>query len=371
MATSTIAAFSSLHSQVANAIRLKISSGVWARWLPAERALAAELRVSRRTLRKALAHLRGEGTVRTTAARGHAILPRAAVRKSPRDRDAQVVFLSPVPLEELRPFTVLWVDQLRSLLAERRVQLRMLAGRKFFGSRARTHLARLVMQQPADAWLLAGSSETAQRWFQAEGPPCVLAGSCHAGIDLPNVDLDHEALGQHASGVLLAAGHRRIAMLMDRQARMGDTKTQAGFMRGIAATHAQGVKFSVATLPAAPADIHKALRRLLEQHDAPTALFVSRSSDYLSVLSSLLHLRRRIAEDVSLLLRDDEPFLQSLYPAPNRYAYAHRVFAQRIGRLLMESLAKQPHVRRHVSVLPTYVPGGSVRKRSSEHRVPV
>jgi DNA-binding LacI/PurR family transcriptional regulator len=82
------------------------------------------------------------------------------------------------------------------------------------------------------------------------------------------------------------------------------------------------------------------------------------------VLSSLLQLRRRIAEDVSLLLRDDEPFLQSLYPAPNRYAFAHRVFAQRIGRLLMESLAKQPHARRHVSVLPTYVPGGSVRTRS-------
>ena len=185
MATPTPATFSPLHSQVAAAIRHKISGGVWARWLPAERALAAELRVSRRTLRKALAHLRGEGTLRTSAARGHAILPGAATRKSRRDHDAHVVFLSPVPLEELRPFTVLWVDQLRSLLAERRVQLRTLAGKKFFGGRARMHLARLVRQQPADAWLLAGSTETAQRWFQADGPPCVLAGSCHGGIDLP------------------------------------------------------------------------------------------------------------------------------------------------------------------------------------------
>jgi LacI family transcriptional regulator len=334
---------------------------VWAGWLPAERALAAELRVSRRTLRKALAHLRREGALRTSAARGHAILPAAAARKSRRDRDAQVVFLSPLPLEELRPFTVLWVDQLRSLFAERRVQLRMLAGKKFFGSQARLHLKRLVMEQPADAWLLAGSTETAQRWFQADGPPCVLAGSCHAGIDLPNVDLDYAALGQHAAGVLLAAGHRRIAMLMDRQARVGDTKTQAGFMRGIAATRGRDVEFSVATLPPDPAGIHKVLRRLLDRDGAPTALFVSRSSDYLSVLSSFLQLRRRIAEDISLLLRDDEPFLQSLFPAPNRYAFAHRVFAQRIGRLLMEALAKEPHSRRHVSVLPTYVPGGSLR----------
>ena len=364
MATSSPATFSSLHSQVAAAIRHKISSGVWAGWLPAERTLAAELRVSRRTLRKALAHLRGEGTLRTSAARGHAILPGVAARKSRRDHDARVVFLSPVPLEELRPFTVLWVDQLRSILAERHVHLRMLAGKKFFGVRARTHLARLVRQQPADAWLLANSTDTAQRWFQVDGPPCVLAGSCHAGIDLPNVDLDHAALGQHAAGVLLAAGHRRIAMLMDRKARVGDTKAQGGFMRGIAATRGRDVEFSVVTLPADPAGIHKILRRLLERDDAPTALFVSRSSDYLSVLSSLLQLRRRIAEDVSLLLRDDEPFLQSLFPTPNRYAFAHRVFARRIGRLLMEALAKEPHDRRHVSVLPTYVAGGSLRARS-------
>jgi len=356
--------FLPLHLQVAAALRKRISDGTWAKRLPAERALATELQVSRKTLRKALAHLRAEGELRTSAAQGHAIVARASSRRTSRERAAQtVVFLSPVPLEQMRPFTVLWVDQLRSLLSERGVQLRLLAGRKFFGSRAAAHLARLVGQQPAQAWLLAGSSEPAQRWFQSGGTPCVLAGSCHPGIDLPNVDLDHAALGQHAAGVLLAAGHRQIAMLMDNQGRVGDTRTHAGFLRGIQATRERDVEFTVATLPADPGGIHKVVGRLLGRPGAPTALFVSRSAEYLSVLCSLLQLRLRIGEDVSLLLRDDDPFLQALHPTPNRYAFPHLVFAQRICRLLLEALAKEKHACRHVSVLPTYVPGGSVRKR--------
>ena len=75
------------------------------------------------------------------------------------------------------------------------------------------------------------------------------------------------------------------------------------------ASRGRDVEFSVATLPADPAGIHKVLRRLLERDDAPTVLFVSRASIYLSVLSSRIQLRRRIAEEVSLLLGDDEPFL--------------------------------------------------------------
>lgn len=354
-------AYVPLHLQVAGIIRDQISGGVWTQRLPGERVLSVELHVSRRTLRKALVHLRGEGAVRTCAGDGHVIVPRAAARKTRSGRDEHVVFLSPVALEQMRPFTVLWVDELRSLLAEHRVQLRILAGQKFFGVQARKHLARLVAQQPADCWLVARSSEAVQRWFQDSATPAVLAGSCHAGIDLPNVDLDHAALGQHAAGVLLRMGHRRIALLMERSARAGDAQTQAGFLRGARGNREDDVAISVATLPAEPRGIHATVRRLLARTDAPTAFFVSCSRNYLSVLCSLGLLRKRVAEDISLLLRDDDPFLPALFPAPSRYAFSHQVFAQRIGRLLMDALAKQPHARPHVSVLPTYVPGGSVR----------
>ncbi|MBL9200574.1 MAG: substrate-binding domain-containing protein [Opitutaceae bacterium] len=353
--------FTPLHLQVANAIRGQIVAGVWAQRLPGERVLAAELHVSRKTLRRALAHLRGEGVVCAASAQGHAIVPSAASRRPRGGRDAQVVFLSPRPLEQMRPFTVLWVDQLRSLLAERGVQFRVMAGPGCFGAQARAHLRRLSTQQPADCWLVAGSTEAAQRWFHETGTPCVLAGSCHAGIDLPNVDLDHAALGRHAAGVLLAAGHRRIALLVERAARAGDAQTQAGFLHGLQLTRGRDVKCAVTTLPEEPAGIEAAVRRLLARDAAPTALFIARARDYLSVVCALGRLRLRVADDVSLLLRDDEPFLQALLPPPNRYAFSPQVFARRMNRLVADVLAKDPPAPRHVSVLPTYVPGGSVR----------
>jgi len=79
------------------------------------------------------------------------------------------------------------------------------------------------------------------------------------------------------------------------------------------------------------------------------------------VLCSLGLLRKRVAEDISLLLRDDDPFVPALLPTPNGYAFPHQAFVRCMGRLLADVLAREQSVRRHVSVLPTYVPGGSVR----------
>ena len=47
--------FTSLSTQVADALREKINAQTWTEWLPSERALAETLQVSRKTLRKALA----------------------------------------------------------------------------------------------------------------------------------------------------------------------------------------------------------------------------------------------------------------------------------------------------------------------------
>lgn len=88
------------------------------------------------------------------------------------------------------------------------------------------------------------------------------------------------------------------------------------------------------------------------------------------MLCSLGLLRKRVAEDISLLLRDDDPFVPALLPTPNRYAFPHQAFARCMGRLLADVLAREQSVRRHVSVLPTYVPGGSVRACTATSPVP-
>ncbi len=44
--------------------------------------------------------------------------------------------------------------------------------------------------------------------------PCVLAGTRHPSVDLPDVDFDAHALCFHAANTALSLGHRRIALLL-------------------------------------------------------------------------------------------------------------------------------------------------------------
>lgn len=352
--------FTSLPVQVAAALREEIDRGVWSEWLPGERTLTETLQVSRKTLRKALAHLQREGRVEAVHGQGHRIMARAAPATAGAQGEAVVALLTPDPLERMRPYTSLWVNHLKTLLAEKGARLRAFDGRKFFTQHPAKALEKLRAQHPAACWLLANSTEATQRWFSEHAVPCVVAGSCHPGIELPQADLDHYALCRHAAGVLLGAGHRRVALLNERSGRAGDVESEAGFIAGVRESPHGDALPLVIHHEHSPASLGKAVQRLLEMPNPPTALLLSNGASYLTVISVLAQSGLRVPRDVSVVSRDDEPFLEFLVPPPTRYATSPHAFAKKLLKPLLQSLAGEAIVPRSTRILPAYSKGGSL-----------
>ncbi|WP_161554761.1 GntR family transcriptional regulator [Ereboglobus luteus] len=353
--------FTSLPAQVADALRQGIDQGAWKDWLPGERTLGEMYQVSRKTLRKALAQLQAEGLVKAEHGLGNRIMAPKS-RKSRKAGTEQVVaLLTPDPMEYMRPHTLLWINRLKSMLIENGSKLITLDGRKYFGKQPGGALAKLNAQQSIACWLLANSTESTQRWFHDHKVPCVIAGSCHPGIDLPHVDLDHYAMCRHAAGVLLAAGHTRVALLNERSGRAGDAESEAGFIAGVRDSRREAAVPLVLYHDHTAASLSRAITRLLDMPNPPTALLVSNSASYLTVISVLAQRGLRVPADMSVVSRDDEPFLSFLVPTPSRYTAGPYTFAKKILRPLMQILHGESVTTRSIRIIPDYHKGGSLR----------
>jgi LacI family transcriptional regulator len=362
--------FVSLAAQVALALREEIDRGVWVEWLPGERALTEMLQVSRKTLRKALGQLRSEGLIATEHGLGNRIVPRGDQAGTARQDSSIVALLTPDALEQMRPYTSLWVNHLRTLLAKKGMQLLTFDGQKYFSRHPDKALARLAAQTPAACWLLANSTDATQRWFAGKRIPCVVAGSCHAGVDLPQADLDQYALCRHAAGVILGAGHRRIALLNERSGRAGDLESEAGFVDGVRKSpHAEAVPM-VTYHEHSPSSLSRAFQRLLDNPHPPTALLVSNGASYLTVISVLAQHGLRVPQDISVVSRDGEPFFDFLVPLPAHYAASPKVFAKKLMKPLMQSAAGEAIVPRKTLIFPNYIKGGSLGPPPPEARRP-
>lgn len=351
------ASFQSLTAQVVARLAAEIAAGTWVGWLPGERDLTGVLRVSRKTVRKALGELTRRGVLATARGQGHRIVAPAAGRR----RDTvSVGLLTLEPLERLRPFTALWIDELRALLFENDRPLALYSGHRFFSSRANRELERLVRQNPQSCWVLAHTDDRIQQWFHARGVPCVLAGSGHPGLPLPSVDLDYSAVCRHAAGLMVGRGHRRLALLVRDTQRAGDLDSAAGFLAGAARTGRRDVEAIIVRHADTAEAAHRALARIFDRPGAPTALLVAVPAFYLTVVSFLAARRLRVPHDVSLVSRDDESFLPFLTPVPARYSCRPRDYAKRLLPLVL-ALARGDAVPvAPQRIEPRYLPGPSL-----------
>jgi len=355
--------FDTLTSQVAEHLRLELSKGGWGEWMPSERNLTNSLQVSRKTLRKALGRLQNEGLVETIHGLGTRILVKAkngSVSVSSK-KPPVVVLLTPEPLERMRPYTSHWVNHLKSMLIEHGARLLPIDGRKYFSRRPGNALARLISQHTANCWVLGHSREDTQRWFAENGLPCVIAGSCHAGVDLPDLDVDHFAICRHAVGRLLAAGHRHVAMLNAKTGRAGDVESEAGFVAGMRGAQYGSIVPQVINHEHSVDHLCKALAHLLDQKHPPTALLVSDPTDYLTVVSVLAQSRLRVPQDISVICRDDDYYLNALVPTPTCYVCTPSSYARHLLKSILHVIEGETVTPRHVRIFPKYSKGETLR----------
>ncbi|HUR59049.1 MAG TPA: substrate-binding domain-containing protein [Opitutaceae bacterium] len=353
--------YQSLATQVAARITAEIEKGTWAEWLPGERALTQTLHTSRKTLRKALAHLQREGAIKTRHGLGHEIVAPSARASTPAGtHESSVGLLTPESLENLRPYTALWVDELRSLLFENGVRLATFSGHRFFTGRPEKALARLVEQHPQTCWILAHSNEHIQHWFHEQRVACVIAGSSHTGLPLPSVDLDNFAVCRHAAGEMLRLGHRRVALFTKQSERAGDLESERGFEDGVRTSAHRDADPVVVRHDGTVDGAYRALGRLFGLAAAPTAVLIAQSAFYLTTIAFLAERGLRVPSQVSLISRDDDTFLSYLKPAPARYACNPKTYARRL--LLQIQLCFDGETGGHTlhRIEPKFMPGASL-----------
>lgn len=352
------ASYQSLAGQVSARIADEIARGTWQEWLPGERTLAETLQVSRKTLRKALAQLHHDGRLVTTHGLGHRIA--ASVTPAEKRPDATIGLLTPESLENLRPYTALWVDELRALLIEHGVRLVTFAGQRFFNARPDKALARLVQQNPQSCWILAHTNEPIQQWFADQRVPCVIAGSCHHGLALPNVDWDNFAICRHAAGAMLRLGHRRVAFLTKQSQRAGDLESEAGFVDGVRRSPRHGAEPIILRHDGTAEGVNRLLARHFATAAPSTALLVANPVYYLSAITFLAQRGLRVPHDVSLISRDDDAFLAYVTPLPARYSCNAKTYAKRLLQPVQAILHSEPIAHPVHRIEPTFLPGPSL-----------
>ena len=339
-------------------LRKALEEKVWVGRMPGERELSRQLNISRPTLRLALDRLRSEGWLKVKPGSQRLILPREPRRMAPLARVVGV--LTPLPLREIPPFALCWMDRLRELLARAGVKLEIHSGRRWYSRRPEKDLSALTQQSPAAAWLLFVTSERMQRWFAESGLPAALSGSCHPGIVLPSVDFDYRAICRHAVGQLLRRGHRRIVLLMHGSETAGDRESAAGFMEGFSTRRGAAAVPKIVHHDGTPESIRRQLHHLFQNTEIPTALIVARSMPALMAASELMRRGLRVPQDVALIARDSDHFHEYFSPQLARYRADPDVHARRLARILMKLVRGETGRPACVRLMPEFFPGESL-----------
>jgi len=341
----------SLVNETVRVLREAIVSGRWGRYLPGERRLCEEWRISRPTLRAALSILTAEGLLKVAQGRPTEVLGAPQAAESSTASVLTVGLLSPEPLHAMPPFALLWLDELRGQLAAEGHLLQVHVGRSWFNGRnpARA-LATLTAAAPAAVWVLYRSTESMQRWFEERQTPCVIVGSLFEGIRLPSVDQDYRAVCRHGVGTLVGRGHSRLGLVIQEPQFAGDRESEAGFHEGLKAVSKAEVAGSLFRHDGTRSGILKTVDTILNARHRPTGLIVARSAAALTVFSALLGRGVRIPQEMALICRDDDLYLDDVVPSIARYTVPPSAFAKRIFRLV-----QQPGSKRDTKVMPVFL----------------
>lgn len=353
-----------LAEQVAQSIEQEIDAGRWREWLPSERALQRVLNVSRQTVRAALERLQAMRRIAVEPYRGYRILPvkvkrRGAATTSAPLRDIGVICSEAV--YRMPPRFIHVLDIFRALCAEEHLAVDVLEGQRFSRTDPGRLMPRLVRSSPKACWVLVLADRRMQKWFESSGVPAVVYGNVYSGVSLPGAGINYHACIRHATSLLLAKGHRRIALVAYDARRAGEQDSVRGFREAFEAHRGEAAVPLVIERPDSDADaLCRQLDGVLRATRRPTAFVVTHTHHYATVATHLAMRGLRVPEDVSLVCRSEDPFLQFMRPQPVFYRANMEVAAKLLFdrvRHAMDGTAKPGDQR---LIVPEIVAGGSV-----------
>ena len=349
----------SLVAHAASIIRKGVWERRWIEGLPGERQLAAQIGVSRVTLRKALEKLRSEGILEIS--HGKPTRPtKKALRKVSLETSSsrKVIFLSPEPIHCLPARILLTIDSLRTGLAAAGHQLEV---RVFHPKAADADHAVTSLASSADdaIFLLYQQDMETHRSFHSSSLPAIVYGNQHPSFPLPAVDTDWKASTQHAANHLLRSGYPpdRIALVVPTLTLPGDRNMIAGLQEAL------GKDAKAFELTQNPEFIPRALDRLIAAFPPPGALIFARTRHTVAALSHFSLIRQlAIPQEMAVICLNDDPVFSFFQPAVTRYQPDIVKATQSLSALVLRAAAGGKLSKKMVRLFPDFIPGQTVER---------
>jgi DNA-binding LacI/PurR family transcriptional regulator len=348
----------SLPEQVAANLREGMQDGRWGGAFPGENQLAAELDVSRNTVRKALEILEKEGVL---GGRGHgrsrAITTAGAAMAM--QRPLRVAILRHDGIGEDDPQSSLIIAEIKhSLEAAGYRAFECVKAQKelnFNVSRISKHL----ITAGADAWIVVAGSRQLLEWCASQETPCLALYGRTEGLSIARTGPDTVEAYRDATRKLITLGHKRIVLIV----REGFRKPPLGgcelaFMNEL---KSHGIPTSSYNLPdweESPEGFNRLMESLFKT-TPPTAMIIDEVCWYSAALAFLLRRGIRVPEQVSLVSGDCEPLLDMCYPRFAHMRWDNRLIVRRIVRWV-DAVRKVKADRHAINIPAEFVSGGSI-----------
>lgn len=340
----------SLAEQAAETLIGAIVSGEMSDPLPGEMQLSERLKVSRPTLRRAIAILARKGLVVTAKGKRTRIVSRKGRKTA---RVASVCFIVSAPLRSATTMVSSLLDEVKFELTAEGVAWDSIYESQLGGRRPEARLKEIVAGRQGTCYVLLNSSLLLQQWFARSGEPVLVMGSCHEGVDLPSIDLDYRAVGWHAGGQFVKNGHKSILFVEPMGKAVGISASGAALREYLAGVPGSQVRI----LQAPPSSFLTAFERVLRGPDAPTAALACRVEMALSVLGAAQQFGKSIPREFSLVARDDHPIFEVMAPEITRYKANLHAMARKTIRLIHPLLQGIAPRNKTTLIFPTFFPG--------------
>jgi len=345
----------SLAELSAEHLRERLQAGRWHAALPGVARLAAEMDVSRDTIRAALRLLEADGVL---DARGLGRSRTVSAHEAAR-RPLRVGILQHDALPDSQNKTSQVLLQIQRHLGEASNEV-------FFAAKTQVQLrhdvkriTRLIGASPADAWIVVAGSRGLLEWFAAQALPCLALYGRTDGLVLARTGPDKVPAYLAATRHLLALGHRRI-VLIARQARRKPTpgNVERAFLEELTAHGIITGDYHLPDWEETPAGYSNLLERLFER-TPPTAMILDESAQFIATMEFLARRRIHVPEQVSLVSTDDDAALAWCHPGVALIKWDTAPIVRHIVRWVAAVRKGTAH-RKTVNYPSVFVPGGSI-----------
>jgi DNA-binding LacI/PurR family transcriptional regulator len=356
----------SLLGQTVASIRLAITTGAWGDFLPAERRLCDDLKISRSTLRRALSKVEAEGLIESgSSGRRRKITYSGEIVSNEnvgKTKNKKVIWITRLSLAELPSITLRLIALLQNKLSAQRCLVDVVRVPERVITNPEQYMADWLNEYEADVWVLHWMPVGVQKWFQDNQRLCCILGSPGDGVLLPSIEIDSLAAMRHSLALLQRKGHRHIGLVREDSQLVGEIYTER-------ILHEQSEGRFIASVYLCSKDPYligeEFEKRWAVKEHRPTALVCTLPHLALYALSWLQKNGIRVPEDMSIITLRSQPILDYCSTSIAHYALNEELAISELTPRLLDLLSHQTCASAPINLIPEFVSGDSCQTYSS------